>query len=450
MVRIIPGSQEEAMLRHKRILLMVALLSLAAAGCKDKEKPAWPQGAELEADDVTGTSMTLGWPAAADNEKVKAYRILGERDARANKKKLAGLPRVIGKVGAGKTSFSASGLSEAAGYAFKVTAVDQAGNVSPPLLLTVTTKDLTKPAWKDGAKLTITRVVVDGKTRLTFTWPAAGDNVAVTGYRLKQDKKVFPVEGKGETLIHTLIPDRPHGTWWLQAGDAAGNWSNPPLSAQLITKPALPMDEAALAARAAARRARLAAHISKMGVLKLLGTKGRYSGRGGAWANLRGSGRVDLDRAFSGTGGLAVARRGGGGGGLRGRGGGGSGKAVGIGDLGGRGVGGTAVGGVGPVSRRPRPTAKLGSGPVEVARYMRRKMPRVRRCYQTALKKSPGLSGDVKVTLTADAAGKVRVSSVSATDARFTACLKTALLGSGKAGLSGTVTIKLNPGKSSK
>ena len=212
------------MTRYMALILVVAALALAAAGCKDTEEPAWTKAAALEADKVTGSSMTLSWPAATDNKQVRSYRILGQRGAAADKKGLPGRPKVIGKVDGKKTSFSADGLTEAAEYTFKVTAVDLAGNVSLPLVLSAATKDVSGPQWKDGARMTFTRTDAEGKTTLTFSWPVATDNVALTRLRLKMRDQVIKL--KGNASGHTLTTDNPGGRWLLEAGDAAGNWSN--------------------------------------------------------------------------------------------------------------------------------------------------------------------------------------------------------------------------------
>ena len=62
--------------RYSALLLTVTAL---LAGCKDTQKPAWPAAAALEADDLTGSSLSLSWPAATDNKGVVSYRIRGER-----------------------------------------------------------------------------------------------------------------------------------------------------------------------------------------------------------------------------------------------------------------------------------------------------------------------------------------------------------------------------------
>ncbi len=370
--------------RYSALLLTAAVL---LAGCKDTQKPAWPAAAALESDDVTGSSLTLSWPAATDNEGVTAYRIRGVREDEADK----GLPRVIGKVRSPKTSFSAEGLSEGAEYAFKITALDRAGNVSAPLSMTAATSDVTRPAFSEGARLTFTRTDADGEATLTFSWPAAADNVGVTRYRLKLGQEITPI--KGAARSHKIATKSPGGTWLLEAGDAAGNWCEQPLSVRVPSEPG-PTAEV-LAARAAARRRALAAAVAKMGVLKLLGTR-----RSAGSADLIGGGslgaRMDLDRAFARPGGLTVAGKDRVGGGVSRGGGGGGGRAV-------------AISGPGADAVRAKagPRVRVSSGPVETSRYVRRKYTRIKFCYVKALAQAPGLTGSMKLTLAVNDSGRV-------------------------------------------
>lgn len=177
---------------------------------------------------------------------------------------------------------------------------------------------------------------------------------------------------------------------------------------------AKPCDEACQAAKAERRRARLAKQVSSMGVLKLLGTKGRGSG---ATANLIGSGDpgTDVAKAFSGVGGLTVSGRGGGKGGLRGKGAGGTGKALDIGDLGGR-VKGPAGVKTGKMVKERVPKAVVKSRQAEIDgtmnadatyRILRRGMRCVTASYQRALKRDPKLSGKVSACLTVNTMGRV-------------------------------------------
>jgi TonB family protein len=199
--------------------------------------------------------------------------------------------------------------------------------------------------------------------------------------------------------------------------------------------PAKPCDAACQEAKAAARRARLAEQVSKMGALKLLGTTGK--GGSGATQNLLGSGDpgTDSDKAFQGVGGLTTGGRGGGKAGLRGKGGGGSGKGVGIGDLGGR-VGGPGEVGTGGAVKEKVPKAIVKPNRAEidgtmntdaVARTIRLGMPAITACYQRALKRNPKLSGKIVVRLSINTMGattRVTIESDSIGDPQVTSCIQ--------------------------
>jgi TonB family protein len=198
--------------------------------------------------------------------------------------------------------------------------------------------------------------------------------------------------------------------------------------------PAKPCDEACQAAKAEARRARLAEQVAKIGALKLLGNTGK--GGSGATQNLLGSGDpgTDSDKAFAGVGGISTGGRGGKGG-LRGKGGGGTGKGVGIGDLGGR------VGGPGDVStggavkeKVPKAIVKQNRAEVDgtmntdaVARTIRLGMPAITACYQRALKRNPKLSGKIVIRLSINTMGattRVTIESDSIGDPQVTSCIQ--------------------------
>jgi len=199
--------------------------------------------------------------------------------------------------------------------------------------------------------------------------------------------------------------------------------------------PAKPCDAACQEARAAARRARLAEQVSKMGVLKLLGTTGKGSG---ATQNLLGSGDpgTDTDKAFQGVGGVTTGGRGGGkGGGLRGKGGGGSGKGVGIGDLGGR-VGGPGEVGTGGMVKEKVPKAIVKPSRAEidgtmntdaVARTIRLGMAAITSCYQRALKRNPKAAGKISIRLSINTMGavtRVSIESDSLGDPTVNSCIQ--------------------------
>ena len=184
-------------------------------------------------------------------------------------------------------------------------------------------------------------------------------------------------------------------------------------------------------ARREARRAKLAEQVAKMGLVKLLGTRGKGSG---VTRNLLSSGDpgTDAAQAFKGMGGLTVAGHRGG---LASRGDMAAGQRVGIGDLGGR-VGGPTRVGTGKMvqEKAPKAIVKQSAPQIDgqvkssdVARVIRRGMPFVRACYQRALRRSPQLGGKIVVRLMINAVGKVtstEIDSDTIGDSSVAACIR--------------------------
>lgn len=198
--------------------------------------------------------------------------------------------------------------------------------------------------------------------------------------------------------------------------------------------PAKPCDEACQAAKAAARRARLAEQVAKMGALKILGAKGKGSG---STQDLLKSGDpgTTADKAFKGVGGVTTSGRGGKRG-LSGKGGSGGGKTVGIDGLGGRvgGPGKVATGGT-VVEKVPKAIVKAAGktgidGTLKasaVAAVLRRGMRGLKGCYQRALKRNPKLQGKIAVILTINATGKVirvEIDKDTVGDSAVNSCIK--------------------------
>lgn len=93
--------------------------------------------------------------------------------------------------------------------------------------------DPTPPAWAEGSKLEASNVTSTG---VTLSWPAAADNLGVTGYRIYNGVDTEPISLTGgeysETVtgavyhhqVTALIPNTQY-TFKVEAGDAAGGWS---------------------------------------------------------------------------------------------------------------------------------------------------------------------------------------------------------------------------------
>ena len=181
----------------------------------------------------------------------------------------------------------------------------------------------------------------------------------------------------------------------------------------------------------AERRARLAEQVRNTGILKLLGAKSDGSG---AIADVLGKGDVDRDqeKAFQGVGGLAVAT---GDAALRGvKTGGGTGKVADISGL--RGAGSIEGGSTGAGTSEKRITGVVKSeapavdgelDPSLVSKEVRARLGAIKACYERALKRSPSLSGKIKVRWTITPAGTVSgvdIEEDSVGDSEVSSCIK--------------------------
>jgi hypothetical protein len=170
-------------------------------------------------------------------------------------------------------------------------------------------------------------------------------------------------------------------------------------------------DPEAEARAAAERRARMAADVQKMGVLKLLGAKGEN----GSVADLVKGGDVsgDADKVFAQVGGVGVASSGNGG--LRSaKGAGGTGSMRGGGSLRAGGPGEVGTGEKG-AERAVRAVVK-DSAPESVdstldasaiANAIRQRIGAVKACYEAGLKRNPAIGGKLSVRFAISNVGKV-------------------------------------------
>lgn len=195
--------------------------------------------------------------------------------------------------------------------------------------------------------------------------------------------------------------------------------------------PKTPKDAEAEARAAAERRARLAADVQKMGVLKVLGSKGE----GGTVADLVKGGDVsgDADKVFSQVGGVGVAGAGAAGG-LRGKGTGGTGSLRGGGSLRAEGPGAVGTGerggerAVKAIVKDSAPVDVDGSlDPSVIAREIRSRLGAVKACYEAALKRNPNLSGKILLRFEVSSVGKVTSADIESDtlgDGEVSSCIK--------------------------
>jgi fibronectin type 3 domain-containing protein len=147
--------------------------------------------------------VTLTWQPATDDVAVTAYDVY------------RGATLVTST-----TATTATDTAVAAGqsYGYSVRARDAAGNAGPVVTATVAIPDTTAPSVPTGVRATVTR------TRVTLTWQASTDNVAVAGYRVYRDGT--PIATTAATsYVDSSTAIRQTYRYTVAAYDAAGNAS---------------------------------------------------------------------------------------------------------------------------------------------------------------------------------------------------------------------------------
>jgi len=197
--------------------------------------------------------------------------------------------------------------------------------------------------------------------------------------------------------------------------------------------PPKPRDPEAEARAAAERRARLAADVQKMGVLKILGAKGEN----GSVADLVKGGDVsgDADKVFAQVGGVGVATTGGG---LRSKGAGGTGSLRGGGSLRASGPGEVGTGEKGGeravkgIVKDSAPTDVDGSlDPSVIAREIRGRLGAIKACYEAGLKRNPNIGGKLQLRFEVSTVGKVTSAEIendSMHDEEVASCIKSRVM----------------------
>jgi chitodextrinase len=184
----------------------------------DTQPPTAPTG--LTANAVGSSQINLSWTAATDNVGVTGYRV--ERCQGAGCSNFAQIATPTG------TSFNDTGLSASTSYSYRVRAVDAAGNLGPySNTATVTTSGATDTqAPTAPASLTATAA---SSSQINLSWPAATDNVGVTGYRIERcqgagcSNFAQIATPTGTSFNDTGLSASTSYSYRVRATDAAGN-----------------------------------------------------------------------------------------------------------------------------------------------------------------------------------------------------------------------------------
>lgn len=202
--------------------------TLAAA---DLTPPHWTDG-KLEYSNLSDIGVILTWSGAEDNKGVSGYQLTGNGSVAATVYDA--------------TTYSLSNLTPGTAYSFQVQAFDAAGNMSsdgPVVNITTSaTTDTVAPYWTIASSAEYTYIAIS-PTQTYFKWPAALDNVGVTGYQLciknppnAADYSVLSTV-YGRTDYTITLPDTPGISYpfSIRAFDAVGNLSPYSVPAQLCS-----------------------------------------------------------------------------------------------------------------------------------------------------------------------------------------------------------------------
>ena len=198
-VSAVDAAQNEGDLSSPRVVTTPALA--------DVTPPSTPTG--LTAVAVSSSEIDLRWNASTDNVGVADYRVY--RDG-----------TVVTTVGSA-TSWADTAVTEASTHSYAITAMDAAGNESPPSpTVTTGTPDVTAPSAPGG--LVATTV---GAGEIDLGWTAATDNVAVTGYHVYRDGNLLATLGPVTGYADRSVSDAHTYSYRVDAFDGAGNVGTP-------------------------------------------------------------------------------------------------------------------------------------------------------------------------------------------------------------------------------
>jgi chitodextrinase len=174
----------------------------------DTTPPTTPSS--ISATIITPTRIGLNWAISRDNQGVVGYRIY----------RSGALLVTLGNT----TSYQDSTVVASTTYSYTVQAFDAAGNASmqspAAIVATPATLDTTPPTAPTGLVATPT-----SSSRVTLTWNAATDNVAVTGYIVYRNGSQLISVGNVTAYQDIFLAPATTYIYAIVARDAAGNES---------------------------------------------------------------------------------------------------------------------------------------------------------------------------------------------------------------------------------
>ena len=174
----------------------------------DTIAPSTPTG--LAANAVSSSQINLSWTASSDNLAVTGYRVF--RDGT--------LLTTLGNV----TTYQNIGLTPSTTYSYRVRAIDLAGNVSNQ---SNAASAMTQPAPDTTAPTTPTGLIANAisSSRISLSWSASTDNVAVSGYRVYQNGVFLAAVGNVTTYQTAGLAASTTYSYNVDAIDSSGNAS---------------------------------------------------------------------------------------------------------------------------------------------------------------------------------------------------------------------------------
>ena len=206
-------------------MVLALAFVLPASAWRDTIKPTAPKNFRVTA--VTPFSVSLAWSPSTDNSGKFTYRLWSSAGLGGS-----GITRMLPKTA---TSYNWTlMIFPATSYTFRLHAVDDAGNVSSQITVTVTTPpDTIAPST--APVITVEHV---NSTFVSLRWSPATDNGPYLFYDVWINGQPFVSTGQERSItIENLTPETTY-TFAVQARDAGNNLS--PFSAPVTITTAAP------------------------------------------------------------------------------------------------------------------------------------------------------------------------------------------------------------------
>ncbi|MEO2258618.1 S-layer homology domain-containing protein [Paenibacillus amylolyticus] len=189
----------------------------------------------LTATTIDDSKIELNWNVVQNAEGYNIYRA----------EMIDGLYDKLNSTTVTAATYTDTGLTAETSYFYVVTALQEGMESMYSVPVSATTKaigeepeeDHEAPFWSNESKVTVSNV---DTTNVELSWDAAGDNIAVTGYKVMwkmgNTEKSIQISGDvTSTLINYLQPNTSY-TFRVEAFDAAGNGSTDGPSVVVRTK----------------------------------------------------------------------------------------------------------------------------------------------------------------------------------------------------------------------